>query len=84
MKTMTVEIRVRFKDGILDPQAEAITTSLKRLDFKGVESIRVEKLFVAKVNAETESQAIGMGREMANKLLANVVMENFEVTVAAS
>lgn len=79
MKDFDLQIRVRFKEGILDPQSEAISTALKRLDFKTLKSVSLEKVFVIKVAAETESQALQMGREMANKLLANVVMENFEV-----
>lgn len=81
MKTFHLDIRVRLKEGILDPQAEAVTTALKRLDFKGIEKLRVEKIFSVDLKAESESQAVSMAREMANKLLANVVMENFEVEV---
>jgi len=79
LKSFDLQIRVRFKEGILDPQSEAITTALKRLEFKTIESIQLEKVFVIRVSAESDSQALQMGREMANKLLANVVMENFEV-----
>lgn len=81
MKKFNVQIRVRLKEGILDPQSEAIMTALKRLDFKGVEGIRQEKNFVAVVRAESDAQALALGREMANKLLANVVMENFEAEI---
>lgn len=81
MKKFSVQVRVRFKEGILDPQSEAITTALRRLDFKSVESARVDKVYVIDLQAENETQAAQMGREMANKLLANVVMENFEVEV---
>jgi len=81
MMTFHLRIRVGFKDGILDPQAEAIVSSLKRLDFKTLESVQVQKLFLINVLAESESQAIAMGREMAQKLLANVVMENYEIEV---
>jgi len=81
MKTFSLQIRVRFKDGILDPQAEAIQTALKRLDFKGLRSARMDKLFAIEIEAADESQAANLGKEMANKLLANVVMENFEVEV---
>ena len=81
MTTFQLRIRVGFKDGILDPQAEAIVSSLKRLDFKSLESVQVQKLFLVSLSAESESQAVAMGREMAQKLLANVVMENYEVEV---
>jgi len=81
MKNYSVQIRVRFKDGILDPQSEAIATALKRLNFKSVAGVRVDKIYVVELQAENENQAAQLGREMANKILANVVMENFEVEV---
>lgn len=79
MKNFQIQIRVRYKDGILDPQAEAIKSALSRLQFKTVEKVDCDKFFVVTLKAEDEAQAIGMGREMATQLLANVVMENFEV-----
>lgn len=81
MKNIQVQIRVRFKNGILDPQSEAIQTALKRLDFKTVENVSCEKVFVISLLAESETHAVSLGREMANKVLANVVMENFDVEV---
>ena len=80
MSTFQVEIRVRFKDGILDPQSQAIEMALKQLEFKTIRSVRCEKLFVICLEAESEGEASQKGRQMAHKILANVVMENFEVT----
>jgi phosphoribosylformylglycinamidine synthase PurS subunit len=81
MMKFQLRIRVGFKEGILDPQAEAIGSSLKRLNFKTLESVHVQKLFLVTLTAESEAQAVSLGREMAQKLLANVVMENYEVEV---
>ena len=83
MKSYDVRIRVRFKDGILDPQAVAIETALKRLSFDSVENVECDKLYAVKVKAEDEADAAKLGRQMADKLLVNVVMENFEVEVGA-
>ena len=81
MMSFQLRIRVGFKEGILDPQAEAIVSSLRRLDFKTVDSLQAQKLFLITLSAESEAQAVSLGREMAQKLLANVVMENYEVEV---
>lgn len=81
MKAFQLQIRVQYKDGILDPQAEAIQTALKRLEFQSVEEVRCDKVFLVKLRAENETKALDFGRKMANQLLANVVMENFEVEV---
>jgi phosphoribosylformylglycinamidine synthase len=81
VKAFQLQIRVQYKDGILDPQAEAIQTALKRLEFQSVEEVRCDKVFLVKLRAENETKALDFGRKMANQLLANVVMENFEVEV---
>lgn len=83
MKKFQVQIRVQFKDGILDPQAEAIQSALSKLQFKSVEDVRCDKVFLINLMAESETSALDLGRKMANHLLANVVMENFEVEIIA-
>ena len=82
MSTFKVQIRVRFKDGILDPQAVAIKSALEKLEFDAIENIECDKLYAVEVKANDKEEAAKLGRDMANKLLANVVMENFEVEVA--
>ena len=79
MKTFQIRVRVEFKDGILDPQAEAIQSALKKLQFRSVENVRCDRVFQIGLQAESENEAVDLGRKMANQLLANVVMENFEV-----
>lgn len=79
MKTYSVQVRVRLKEGILDPQAEAILEGLKRLEFSSIKSLRCEKLFVLEIESETSGQAVEQARKMAHQLLANLVMEDFEV-----
>ncbi len=81
MKIFKLQIRIQFKEGILDPQAEAILSALQKLKFKSVEEIRCDKVFLIKLQAETETEALDAGRKMARDLLANIVMENFEVEV---
>lgn len=83
MKTYRVQIRVQLKEGILDPQAETIRSTLNRLEFKSVEDVRVDKVFVVSLKAESETNALDIARKMAKDLLANVVMENFDVSVVA-
>jgi len=81
MKTFRVRVQVKFKEGILDPQAEAISQALQSLEFSGVIKVECEKAFLVHLNAENEKDAISQGRKMAQDLLANLVMENFEVEI---
>ncbi|MBN8555560.1 MAG: phosphoribosylformylglycinamidine synthase subunit PurS [Deltaproteobacteria bacterium] len=84
MKNFQIQIRVRFKEGILDPQSQAIEAALQKLQFKSVEKVACDKLFMIDLKAEDEGQAVQLGRQMANQLLANVVMENFEVELVSA
>jgi phosphoribosylformylglycinamidine synthase len=83
MKSFVIRVRVRLKDGIRDPQSEAIRTGLHRLQFTQVEEVQLEKSFDLSLKAESETQALQWGREMARSLLANRVMEDFEVTLVS-
>lgn len=79
MKDFWVQIKVKLKEGILDPEAEAIQRGLGRLDFQQVEQVQRGKIFRLQIKAETGEQAVDQAREMATKLLVNLVMEDFEV-----
>ncbi len=70
-----VHIDVMLKDEILDPQGQAIERALPQLGFAGVRSVRVGKHFELDVDdaADLEERV----REMADKLLANSVIERF-------
>jgi len=82
MKNFRAQVRIRFKDGILDPQAEVIQKALESLDFKTVQEVCCEKVFVLGLLAENEEHARIQAREMSEKLLSNVVMEDFEVEIS--
>lgn len=81
MKKYQLQIRVQYKDGILDPQAEAIFSALRKLEFRSVQKVFCDKVFRVEIQSESEAAAIQDGRKMAQQLLANIVMENFEVEV---
>jgi phosphoribosylformylglycinamidine synthase PurS subunit len=81
MTKFRVQVRIRYKEGILDPQSQAIESALQKLQFKTVEQVECDKIFMITLKAENEGAALQLGRQMANQLLANVVMENFEVEV---
>ena len=76
-------VRLRLKEGTLDPEAEVIQKALEKLGFTGIRELRQEKSFLIRVDAETQDAALQSGRQMAQKLLANLVMEDFEVEIVA-
>jgi phosphoribosylformylglycinamidine synthase PurS subunit len=75
-------VLVRPKAGILDPQGEAVETSLKHLGF-AVDHARVGKVIDLEVSAEDEAAARGEIERMCDRLLANPLIESYEIQVSA-
>lgn len=69
-----------LKEGVLDPQGKAIAGALSRLGFAEAE-VRAGKLFRIELPAASAEEARQKGRRMAETLLANPVIEDFEVEV---
>jgi phosphoribosylformylglycinamidine synthase PurS subunit len=78
---MKARITVTLKTGVLDPQGKAIEGALASLGFAGVASVRQGKVFNIDL-AETDTAAAEAAlKAMAEKLLANTVIENFHVEI---
>jgi phosphoribosylformylglycinamidine synthase len=75
---MRVTVLVRPKQGILDPQGEAVQESLRKLGF-AVGGARVGRLVDLDVEAETEQEARARVESMCQQLLANPHVESFEI-----
>jgi len=73
---MKVRIFVTLKDGVLDPQGKAIHHALESLDFAGVNDVRAGKLIELDVDSSVGRDEID---RMCDKLLANTVIENYEI-----
>jgi phosphoribosylformylglycinamidine synthase subunit PurS len=82
--TYTVQVKVMPLKELLDPQGKAVMTGLANLGLNSVEDIRVGKNITLQVNAATPGDAIKIAEDAAKKLLANPVMEYFEVTCETS
>ena len=78
---MKVRIFVTLKEGVLDPQGRAIHHALESLDFSGVNDVRAGKLIELDVDASVGREEID---RMCDKLLANTVIENYEIEMAGS
>ena len=76
---MKARVIVTLKDGILDPQGKAIEGALKSLGIGGINSVRQGKIFEVEVLAADRTTASGLLRGACEKLLANQVIENFQV-----
>lgn len=76
---MKARVVVTLKDGILDPQGKAIEGALKSLGIAGIDSVRQGKIFEIEVATTDRTAATGLLRGACEKLLANQVIENFQV-----
>jgi len=77
---MRATVLVRPKDGILDPQGEAVETSLRQLGFR-VDEARIGRLIDLEVEAASDEDARAAVERMCERLLANPLIERFEIEV---
>jgi len=76
---MKARVTVTLKSGVLDPQGQAITGSLKSLGFDGVSAVRQGKIFDLELPDSDPADARLQLAAMCEKLLANTVIENYAI-----
>ena len=74
-------MRVYPKEGVLDPQGKAIASALGRLGHSSVEDVRAGKVFFLEVRGDDPAVVEAEARKMAEELLANTVIEGYDVRV---
>ena len=79
-------IYVTLRSSVLDPAGTAVESGLKQMGYTEVESVRIGKYIEMQLTAANEEQALQHLDEMCDRLLANVVIENyrFELTELAT
>jgi len=76
-----VQVKVMPLKELLDPQGKAVMTGLGNLGFRNVDNVRIGKNISLEVEAASKEEAKQIAEEASKKLLANPVMEYFEVDV---
>ena len=79
---MKARVIVTLKNGVLDPQGQAIEGSLASLGFAGVAGVRQGKGFDFEVSGTDVEAARSQINAMCDKLLANTVIENYSVEIS--
>ena len=83
MTTYTATVTVRLKRGVLDPEAETTKKALERLGFEP-EALRSTDRFEVDLDADSASAAADRANEMAERLLANPTIHDYDVEVDES
>jgi phosphoribosylformylglycinamidine synthase len=80
--TYTIQVKVMPLKELLDPQGKAVRGGLENLGLTGVEDVRIGKSITLQVNADSPEAARQMADEASRKLLANPVMEYYEIEMS--
>ena len=76
---MKAKVHVTLKTGVLDPQGKAIGHALAGLGFQGVNDVRQGKYIELELAETDRAKAEAAVRQMCEKLLANMVIENYAI-----
>ncbi len=77
--TYNVQIKVMPLKDLLDPQGKAVLGGLQNLGLTAISDVRVGKHITLQVEADSEAQAKQLAEDASKKLLANPVMEFYEI-----
>lgn len=77
----TATVNVTLRDSILDPKGKAAHHALQDLGLNDVNSVRIGKLIELNIDADDKDEAYDIAETACTKLLANEVMEDFEIKI---
>lgn len=78
---MKAKVYVTLKSGVLDPQGKAVEQALHALGFKEVGGVRIGKYLEIALDGATREEAERRVREMCEKLLANLIIEDYRLEI---
>ena len=78
----SAEVKVMPLKELLDPQGKAVSGGLQNLGLKNINDVRIGKHIVLQIEADKKEDAYSIAEEAAKKLLANPVMEFYEIQIS--
>jgi phosphoribosylformylglycinamidine synthase PurS subunit len=79
--TFSIQVKVMPLKELLDPQGKAVMSGLGNLGLNAVQDVRIGKNITLQVEAASADEAISIAEQATKKLLANPVMEQYEISV---
>ena len=78
---MKVVVNVSLKEGVLDPEGQAIKSSLINLGFEHCKDVKTGKQIVLDFDRNSETEVFTLTKKMCEELLVNSVIENYEINI---
>ena len=78
---MKVIVNISLKDGVLDPEGQAIDNTLKNLGFNNFNNIRTGKQITLNIDETDENEVLKEADKMCQELLVNTVIENYHINI---
>ena len=78
---MKVIVNISLKKGVLDPEGQAIRSSLNNLGFENCSDVRTGKQIVLSLDQNNEAKTLTQAKKMCEELLVNTVIENYEINI---
>jgi phosphoribosylformylglycinamidine synthase PurS subunit len=78
---MKAKVFVTLKKSVFDPQGKTISDALHSLGYKGIGDVRQGKYFELEIDAASAEQARALAAEVADKVLANPVIESYRIEI---
>ena len=78
---MKVIVNISLKEGVLDPEGQAIDNTLRNLGFNNFNNIRTGKQIILNINKTGETEVLVEADEMCKQLLVNTVIENYDINI---
>ena len=78
---MKVIVNISLKEGVLDPEGQAIKTSLSNLSFENLNDVRTGKQIILDFEKLEENEAVLEAKKMCEDLLVNTVIEKYKINI---
>ena len=78
---MKVIVNISLKEGVLDPEGQAIKTSLSNLGFENLNDVRTGKQIILNFEKLEENEAVLEAKKMCEDLLVNTVIEKYKINI---
>ena len=78
---MKVIVNISLKEGVLDPEGQAIDNTLRNLGFNNFNNIRTGKQIILNIDKVNDNEVLKEADKMCQELLVNTVIENYHIKI---